>query len=984
MDDAPALSRERRIEKELSEPFCYFLVPSDVIGFMDCPEGTQVTWDGAFNTGFGEFDLLVGDPPMPIQKRVKTLHEGHLPIIEYAIEDKDLRYEVQAFAVPLDFDPRSNLVNFIRVRISNSGKHVRRALLKAVFGDRHGDARHDLGCQEWYRNRFMDWNRFSKTPEDTVAEGMAYRCDHLVFVAPVEESRNPFPHERGPAVSYAFDIETGQSRDIIFKVPYVPIDRNRLDQIAAVSSADYKDYLQRTVQFWKDVIDQAMTIDVADTKVRDTSRISLLYDLIARDITEDGSGFVQKVNEFQYDSFYPRDTAYILRTYDMFGLTKVAGETLGPFLQLGQDGRVERIRRLMPDDWGQSLWAIGSHYRTTLDGKFALRMLPAIRDHVALFESECKGDELGLWPVAGPYDNEAINGHYTGHSFWALLGLREAAAVARGALNGVEADRYMAIHDAYRARFLDRLTWICNQTGGYISPGIDDPAAGYDWANASGGVYPFGVLPPDHPWVAATVSLIRDYKYREGIMTYGPNAFAIMRKQQRNEPADPGWLHHYETFYVTETLLARDEQRKVIEDLYAVLAHTGSTHSGFEFTIRPWSDRDPKGNRPPHGWFAARFNSLLRNMLIREEEYKLHIASALAPNWTKPGEVIRVSNASTYFGRVSFEMRFEEGGVKTALDARWTKAPRDIVVHLPWFVKPVSASVDGKPIALGDHRISIPATSKSIDVRWICDSWPELSYERAVASFLDKYHHRRAQDDYSFLFPTPRPPAATVLQRQFVDRTSLTLFVPGGRGKIHYTTDGSPVDATCAIYDSPINTDRSMRLNARTIWEDGQESRQVSFELTKAVPRPASEVVARQPGLRYRYVEGIGQKLSDFTFADRGAAGITETVELEKIPHREDNFALELSGYLRIPKTGVYTFFLESDDGSDLRIEDTLVINNDGLHSRQELTGEMALAAGDHPITVRFFERGGVAWLRLRMAGADGVARTLGQGDFFH
>ena len=28
---------------ELAEPFCYFLAPSDVLGFMDCPEGTLLT-----------------------------------------------------------------------------------------------------------------------------------------------------------------------------------------------------------------------------------------------------------------------------------------------------------------------------------------------------------------------------------------------------------------------------------------------------------------------------------------------------------------------------------------------------------------------------------------------------------------------------------------------------------------------------------------------------------------------------------------------------------------------------------------------------------------------------------------------------------------------------------------------------------------------------------------------------------------------------
>jgi len=60
-----------------------------------------------------------------------------------------------------------------------------------------------------------------------------------------------------------------------------------------------------------------------------------------------------------------------------------------------------------------------------------------------------------------------------------------------------------------------------------------------------------------------------------------------------------------------------------------------------------------------------------------------------------------------------------------------------------------------------------------------------------------------------------------------------------------------------------------------------------------------------------------------------------------------------------VPQTGVYTFLLESDDGSKLYIGDECIVNNDGLHGSTEEAGIIALAAGLHPITVVFFEKTG-------------------------
>ncbi len=55
------------------EPFCYFSKPTDVIGVMDGPQATLVSPEGFLYTGSGELMFFTGNPPEPINQRVKTL-----------------------------------------------------------------------------------------------------------------------------------------------------------------------------------------------------------------------------------------------------------------------------------------------------------------------------------------------------------------------------------------------------------------------------------------------------------------------------------------------------------------------------------------------------------------------------------------------------------------------------------------------------------------------------------------------------------------------------------------------------------------------------------------------------------------------------------------------------------------------------------------------------------------------------------------------
>src|ERR1700730_1239388 len=101
------------------EPFSYFSQPTDVIGVMDAPAATLVTPEGYLFTGFGELLFFTGDPPVPVQQRVKTLLRDYLPVIEFRFLKLCVSYQLTMFAATLDGTPVGTLVNFVRVKLRN-------------------------------------------------------------------------------------------------------------------------------------------------------------------------------------------------------------------------------------------------------------------------------------------------------------------------------------------------------------------------------------------------------------------------------------------------------------------------------------------------------------------------------------------------------------------------------------------------------------------------------------------------------------------------------------------------------------------------------------------------------------------------------------------------------------------------------------------------------------------------------------------------
>lgn len=116
--------------------------------------------------------------------------------------------------------------------------------------------------------------------------------------------------------------------------------------------------------------------------------------------------------------------------------------------------------------------------------------------------------------------------------------------------------------------------------------------------------------------------------------------------------------------------------------------------------------------------------------------------------------------------------------------------------------------------------------------------------------------------------------------------------------------------------------------------------------------------VQGEPNFNYAAFEGRWERLPNFATMKPFATGIVSGLDVG-IAKKKNNFGIRFEGYLHLPKDGTFTFKISSDDGSRLYINDTIVVERDGIHPPGDKEGKSTLKAGVHKVTVDYFDAGG-------------------------
>lgn len=197
-------------------------------------------------------------------------------------------------------------------------------------------------------------------------------------------------------------------------------------------------------------------------------------------------------------------------------------------------------------------------------------------------------------------------------------------------------------------------------------------------------------------------------------------------------------------------------------------------------------------------------------------------------------------------------------------------------------------------------------------------------------------------------------------------KVSAPALTPGSA--VRHTLDGTEPGPDAAPMPETLEIADSVTLRARAFAPGLAPSAVARAEFRRVTPRPALPEGAPAEPFRYTYYHGRFERLPDFSKLTPVKSGAATGFNLE-MRDRDDHFAVRFTGHLEAPQTGMYTFFVESDDGSRLWIGDQLVVDHDGLHAATEKAGEIALAAGRHPVTVEYFEAEWGQALAVRWSG---------------
>ncbi|WP_447641808.1 MULTISPECIES: family 20 glycosylhydrolase [Chitinophagaceae] len=200
----------------------------------------------------------------------------------------------------------------------------------------------------------------------------------------------------------------------------------------------------------------------------------------------------------------------------------------------------------------------------------------------------------------------------------------------------------------------------------------------------------------------------------------------------------------------------------------------------------------------------------------------------------------------------------------------------------------------------------------------------------------------------------------------FIDTTSLQVRISEkDRLYIHYTLDGNlPTTQSPTLPERlVINKNETVKIAAFTSSGHRGDIYTIHYKKVKYQSGIVPDTILHQ-GLKAQYYKGFFKSTNKIkSIADSSFTTSTVTVPSSI---NAPSFGLDYSGYIDIPTTGIYSFYLTCDDGGILKIGNELIVDNDGLHSAQEKSGQAALSKGLHPILLRFIEGGGGFTLKLQ------------------
>ncbi len=190
--------------------------------------------------------------------------------------------------------------------------------------------------------------------------------------------------------------------------------------------------------------------------------------------------------------------------------------------------------------------------------------------------------------------------------------------------------------------------------------------------------------------------------------------------------------------------------------------------------------------------------------------------------------------------------------------------------------------------------------------------------------------------------------------------TSTFAIIQNNNPNFRYTTDGSEPTINSSQCIDIIEINKPCTLKVKNVSKKYNNKPTISriFSEGEFMDGLAS-VENLKPGLKYTYYEGVWDSLPDFSNLIPIKSGNTDNLDFN-FTAKKDSFAVQYEGYLHITKRDMYYFWVVSDDGSKVYLNNKLFLNNDGLHSAENPAVKVVpLNPGYYPLKISYFEKTG-------------------------
>ena len=182
-------------------------------------------------------------------------------------------------------------------------------------------------------------------------------------------------------------------------------------------------------------------------------------------------------------------------------------------------------------------------------------------------------------------------------------------------------------------------------------------------------------------------------------------------------------------------------------------------------------------------------------------------------------------------------------------------------------------------------------------------------------------------------------------------KLKVTINCTDTAAKIRYTIDGSEINNSSPVYNKPLEITDNTLVKAQAFMAGSHPGNQSKVIYNYVNPA--------KNGILWYCFKGAFTKVPDLDRLNPVARGKIFQFGLKKIVTPKKDFALRFKSFIQIGKAGRYTFFITSNDGSKLYIDEQLIVDNDGEHGAKEMSNSINIEKGKHQIRVDYFQSGG-------------------------